>query len=662
MLGRIVACALLLSVIAGAACSDEPAASPPAGPGGSAGTANDASADAPADTVTEALSSDAAGDAQADAERPSGPGQARVVECPGWPMPTLDTGVCTASGSGNGPLLLRGTVLAPNAVLRGGELLIAADGVILCAACGCSSRPEAANAALVTCPRGVISPGLINTHDHITFAGSGPVDHGDLRYEHRHDWRLGIRQHAALTVPDGASENQILGAELRGILAGTTSTIGGGGSRGLLRNLDVADLKEGLFVDTVESDTFPLDDASGILQSSGCGYGASPTSSASIASLNAYVAHVAEGIDPEARNELACAGPSAFDLLKPQTAVVHGIAAGAREAATLAEQRAWLVWSPRSNIDLYGNTAPVTLYDRLGVGIALGTDWLASGSMNLLREFACAEQLNQRAFAGHFSDFALWRMVTTNAAFAAGVERGLGLLAPGQVADVAVFDGAARTDHRAVIAAEPAGVALVLRGGRALYGDRDLMASAALGGAGCEALDVCGAPKLVCAAADTGVPLADIVSAAEAVLPLFFCGSAAPEPTCVPRRPGEYDGNASAGDRDGDGVPDASDRCPEFFDPPRPLDQGQQADSDGDGLGDACDPCPLEAGAACTPPSVDDVDRDGIANGSDNCPDTANPDQLDGDGDGHGDACDDCAAPNPGFLPCTLPLPTDLAH
>ena len=45
-----------------------------------------------------------------------------------------------------------------------------------------------------------------------------------------------------------------------------------------------------------------------------------------------------------------------------------------------------VVWSPRSNIALYGHTANVTLLDRLGVNIALSSDWLPSGSMNMLRD------------------------------------------------------------------------------------------------------------------------------------------------------------------------------------------------------------------------------------------------------------------------------------
>jgi len=37
---------------------------------------------------------------------------------------------------------------------------------------------------------------------------------------------------------------------------------------------------------------------------------------------------------------------------------------------------------------------------------------------------------------------------------------------------------------------------------------------------------------------------------------------------------------------------------------------------------------------------IHDVDKDGIGSDTDNCPETFNPDQLDSDGDGEGDLCD----------------------
>ncbi|MFN9287546.1 MAG: thrombospondin type 3 repeat-containing protein, partial [Planctomyces sp.] len=54
-----------------------------------------------------------------------------------------------------------------------------------------------------------------------------------------------------------------------------------------------------------------------------------------------------------------------------------------------------------------------------------------------------------------------------------------------------------------------------------------------------------------------------------------------------------------------------------------------------------------------------DRDSDGLIDPADNCPTTANADQLDADGDGVGDVCDQC--PNnryktvPGTCGCTVP-------
>ncbi|MFW5966196.1 MAG: hypothetical protein ACOCV2_01705, partial [Persicimonas sp.] len=151
----------------------------------------------------------------------------------------------------------------------------------------------------------------------------------------------------------------------------------------------------------------------------------------------------------------------------------------------------------------------------------------------------------------------------------------------------------------------------------------------------------------------TGLSYDDIASAADGDYEPFYCGEPEDEPSCVPARPDEYDGMSSEEDRDGDGVPNDEDSCPDVFNPPRPLDDGDQPDYDDDGMGDACDECPLNEGEDCEPFDPDDRDGDGIPNDEDNCPSESNPDQEDADDDGIGDACDPCPDyPNEGNTGC----------
>lgn len=88
-------------------------------------------------------------------------------------------------------------------------------------------------------------------------------------------------------------------------------------------------------------------------------------------------------------------------------------------------------------------------------------------------------------------------------------------------------------------------------------------------------------------------------------------------------------------DNDDDGVLNASDNCPDVYNP-------DQADLDGDGVGDSCDA---------------DLDGDGFTNDTDLCTWRPNPDQQDADADGVGDVCDGYPEGGPLELEAPVALP-----
>ncbi len=519
----------------------------------------------------------------------------------------LPSGICAVT-AGSSTKLLRGNVLTPTAVYHGGQVAIDATGNITCAGCSCAHGGE----TVITCPDGTISPGLINVHDHIAYTQDAPPAPATERYDDRQQWREGLDGHAKLVAPGGASSDQIHWGELRHLMGGATSIVGSGGQAGLVRNLDVTNYEGGLGVGAVYFDTFPLGDSSGTRRTGDCNYGGSPATAASIANDNAYEPHTSEGIDATAHNEFECESSTMYDttapgtsndLLTMKTSMIHAIALLAGDYQQMQRAGTGMVWSPRSNVSLYGDTARVTAAARLGVNIALGTDWLPSGSMNLQRELACADSFNKTYLGGFFTDQALWAMVTSNAAAVAGMAAKLGTLAPGHVADVTIVAGNGKASFRSVIEAEPQDVALVLRGGVALYGEDASVAALATG---CDTISVCGSSKRVCLSSEISESLVTLTAGVGATMyPLFACGTPTNEPTCTPSRPVAvagstvYTGVASTSDSDGDGIPDDQDDCPSVFNPVRPMDSGKQADADGDGLGDACDPCPLDPMNKC---------------------------------------------------------------
>ena len=527
-------------------------------------------------------------------------GYPELIACP-----TIAVGVfddhCAVVSKGDDNLIIDGTILTEHAVYENGSVLIGVDGEILEVGCDVRSQPSAKGATVLSCKNGIVSPGFINPHDHIQFTHQWPSPKSAERTDHRHQWRLGLDGYTRVEYAPAESNEQIMWGELRHALAGTTSIAGMGGVAGLLRNLENDALNENLDRAPAYTTVFPLGDAGGTRLDQGCDY-PELIDAAIYEHASSFQAHLAEGVDKSANNEIACVTGRAngsVDVSRKPASFVHFVGANADDAKFVQENKISVVWSPRSNMSLYGHTANVALYDTLNVNIALSTDWIYSGSMNLLRELQCASSLSINYLDNRFNSYDLWKMVTVNAAKSFSLGDRIGSITAGNFADIAIFAKSADSDpFQQVVNSDPRNVLLVLRSGVPLLGNPKLVSALLPAQSNCEVLPTalsCGNEIAVCASAEFGLNLQTIVDVNKSSYPLMSC-SAVPEnePTCEPQRPATYDGRIRPGiDDDGDGIDNNSDNCPRLFNPVRPMDSGQP-DWDGDGLGNACDDSPFE--------------------------------------------------------------------
>ena len=337
----------------------------------------------------------------------------------------------------------------------------------------------------------LIFPGFIDLHNHPGF-NVFPRWTPPRKFPNRYAWRsldayravLEDRQHA-LTA-GGANFCDIDEyVEVKALIGGTTSMIGFSGReparvlpdciKGLVRNLDVftgfygAEQGHERIVNSIG--VLPLDmdanTASRIARELADG------------SIDLLAIHIAEGLPTDAESAQELDLLDARGLLTAHTALIHAVGLSPSQLARVHRAGASIVWSPRSNFELYGATANVAAAFREGVTISLAPDWSPSGSDNMFDEIKYAERMNREGLDSLFSARQLVEMASTIPARVARIDDKVGRLAPGMLADLFLVHGtdsaAAGDPYRAITAGSITNIDLVMIGGVPQYGDADFL-------------------------------------------------------------------------------------------------------------------------------------------------------------------------------------------
>lgn len=412
--------------------------------------------------------------------------------------------------------VLRGRVVTPTGVLSPGEVLIT-GGTLTCVAARCDARAGYAGATVIE-TAGIIYPGLVNTHDHPQYDFLPPWT-PPMLYGNSDQWQAATA-YRAVTEPLRTNEAMhtcamLKWGELRAIVSGTTAVQGSlnrvCATRTLARNVEYGTDFGG--VDTHRTNTLGI-------ASVAAADATSLRAAIAAGSVTAYILHLSEGVNEAAWREWGML--IARDLLVPPLVVIHGTALGREEFDAMASVRARLIWSPRSNMVLYGRTTDVGAALDAGLLVALAPDWTPTGSPNLLVEMRYAREFSRAAMGGRLTSRDIFEMATSRAALAVDRPQ-IGALVEGRYADVTVIPDRGCDAYDSILDAPVADVRLVMINGRPMYGDAAVMdAVPAAARARCEPATFCGQDKRVCVAlADTTNELDRTMAQIEAELGAF---------------------------------------------------------------------------------------------------------------------------------------------
>ncbi len=392
-------------------------------------------------------------------------------------------GGCLAAGAQD--YALRGTLITPEGIVENGTVLVH-DGKIAAAGAHVSVP---ANVTVVD-THAIIAPGLIDLHNHLTwnvFPRWRPIEEFGSRY----DWQqkpvyqtlLGS-PHAAM-LRDGMECAMERYAEVKALSEGESSVVGSESapcSAGLARNLDTEEAYR------VAYNVFPLE-----MPESDLGRLRARLASRD---LHALLIHLAEGGPHDASSAREFTMLRARGLLVPGVALIHGVALKPENFKEMAANGVAFIWSPRSNLELYGDTANIAAAKAAGVRIALAPDWSPTGSDGLLAELNYASAWADTQTPRPFTDRELVALATSAPAEIVGQQDRLGSLAVGHDADLLVLTpdpaAAIHDAYWALSHADATQVALVTVAGAPLYGDPSLLKSLAPAS---ESLLICGVNK-----------------------------------------------------------------------------------------------------------------------------------------------------------------------
>ena len=355
------------------------------------------------------------------------------------------------------PYVIYGSVVSDNGAKDG--WVVVHRGVIVSVGSSESTIPKHARKYKYS---GYIFPGLIDTHNHPQY-NAIPRWRAAKKYKNRYEWivdpiyRQNVEAVFAKLKEHHVEYAALKYGEVRALIGGTTSiqgTYAPPESNGLVRNISP----------TYEADAYTLD-VRGLSDEKV----QKIRSDLTTGQLKRYFLHVAEGVDTKSSEEFNVL--QSKGLLRSGIVLIHGIALTREQFRLMRRVGAYLVWSPQSNLSLYGKTTDVVAAKEEGLTISLAPDWTITGTDNMLEELKVAEKYSKERLHSKVTARDLFRMATINAAKVAGLDQFLGRVAPRFGADFFLAPRLDPDPFKSLLKTNSRDVHMVFVDGVPLYGD-----------------------------------------------------------------------------------------------------------------------------------------------------------------------------------------------
>ncbi|HNX25065.1 MAG TPA: amidohydrolase family protein, partial [Spirochaetota bacterium] len=246
---------------------------------------------------------------------------------------------------------------------------------------------------------GVISAGLINSHDH--FLGNYWPKVGNGPYENWLPWDNDLKSSPVYQERQQIENRDLyLLAAYRNLISGVTTAsdhIPPFVAEPYYDILPVKAIREYALAHSITS--FAL----------AWGEGIEAEYKKAVANDIPFITHIAEGFDHETIKDIATLDKQGG--LGDHSVLIHGIAFSESDMDLIKKKNASVVWCGDSNIFMFNKTTNIKMLLEKKINVCIGTDSPMSGGENILYEMHFDRKLYKKLYGEELSDEIIYKMV-----------------------------------------------------------------------------------------------------------------------------------------------------------------------------------------------------------------------------------------------------------